>query len=614
MTDIITIPLDRLVAWKGNVRKTGTQEGIDELAASIAAHGLLQSLVVRPTKNGKYEVIAGRRRFLALTALTKSGRLPKKHPVNCIVASENMDATELSLAENVMRMPMHPIDQLEAFHAIVDAGATAADVASRFGVTELLVNRRLKLARLSPMILDAYRNEEIDLETAQAFTITDDHAAQERVYTALPEWNRTAHAIKRALTEDEVPSTDKRVRFVGLECYRAAGGTVRQDLFNDKDEGYLSDTELLDQLVQDKLRLAADTIKQEGWLWVETAIDLDYAATNHFTRAYPEEAELSDADQAELEALTAEYEQLDSDDEPDTQRLDEIDKRIDLLTESTKKWPTSILNQAGAILSLDHRGEVRVERGLIRPEDRSEEAAPWDNDPPSASRPTHRISASLMAELTAQRTAAISVELLRRPAIALAAIVHRLALTTFYPGAATGSCVQLSIQQTPLASWIAKSSDCRPINERDDHGSSLQSTLPSHPDDLWQWCLDRSTDELLSLLAYLAALSVNAVQTAHDRPDCDRLKHANDLAEALQLDMGKWFTPTAQNYFSRVNRNLIMTAIDEAQGGHGPALDKLKKGELAIRAEAIVATANWLPHPLRNQTAGQGSDDISDAA
>ena len=59
MTDTVNITLDKLVAWEGNVRKTATDSGIEELAASIAAHGLLQSLVVRKHGKSKYAVVAG---------------------------------------------------------------------------------------------------------------------------------------------------------------------------------------------------------------------------------------------------------------------------------------------------------------------------------------------------------------------------------------------------------------------------------------------------------------------------------------------------------------------------------------------------------------------------
>ena len=65
---IASIPLNKLVPWDGNVRKTGASDNLEELTASIAAHGVLQSLVVRKTSRGKYAIIAGRRRYLALSA------------------------------------------------------------------------------------------------------------------------------------------------------------------------------------------------------------------------------------------------------------------------------------------------------------------------------------------------------------------------------------------------------------------------------------------------------------------------------------------------------------------------------------------------------------------
>jgi ParB-like nuclease family protein len=105
-----TIPLNKLTAWEGNVRKTGAGDNLDELIASIAAHGLLQSLVVRKARRGKYAVIAGRRRLLALQALADTGKLAASMQVPCILIAEDANATELSLAENAIRLPMHPAD------------------------------------------------------------------------------------------------------------------------------------------------------------------------------------------------------------------------------------------------------------------------------------------------------------------------------------------------------------------------------------------------------------------------------------------------------------------------------------------------------------------------
>ena len=124
----ITIPLNKMVPWSGNVRKTGAADGITELAASIAAHGLLQSLVVRKAPRGKYAVIAGGRRYRAMTQLVGSGTLDADYGVPCRLLDGDCDPTEISLAENVVRAPMHPADQFEAYRQLIDNGASARTV------------------------------------------------------------------------------------------------------------------------------------------------------------------------------------------------------------------------------------------------------------------------------------------------------------------------------------------------------------------------------------------------------------------------------------------------------------------------------------------------------
>ncbi len=180
MTDIITVPLNKLAAWDGNVRKTGASDGLDELASSIAAHGLLQPLVVRKAKRGKYTVIAGGRRLAALQQLAKQNQIDPDMEIPCSLRSTDADDREISLAENVVRIAMHPADQFEAFARIIDDGATIPEVAVRFGVSETTVAKRLKLGRLPPAIMTAYREDQIDLEQAMAFTLSDDLDAQDR--------------------------------------------------------------------------------------------------------------------------------------------------------------------------------------------------------------------------------------------------------------------------------------------------------------------------------------------------------------------------------------------------------------------------------------------------
>ena len=134
-----TITLNKLVPAKENVRRTGATDGIEELAASIAAHGLLTSLTVRKSARGKFAVIAGQRRYLALSLLAGRDQLPADHPVLCQVKERDADATEIGLAENVVRLAMHPADQFEAFRDLIDKGAGITDIAARFGVAETTV-------------------------------------------------------------------------------------------------------------------------------------------------------------------------------------------------------------------------------------------------------------------------------------------------------------------------------------------------------------------------------------------------------------------------------------------------------------------------------------------
>jgi ParB family transcriptional regulator, chromosome partitioning protein len=302
MTDLIA--LNKLVASTDNARKTGIAEGLEELAASIAAHGLLQSLVVRKTSRGKFAVIAGQRRHMALSMLAEQGRIPADMPIACKVLSKESDAAEISLAENVVRVPMHPADQFEAFRALIDNGAGIADVAARFGVTESLVVRRMKLGRVSPALLSVYREGRMSLEQLQAFTVSDDHAAQERVWQ---EGARYPDSIRATLTEGEIPSTDKRVRFVGLETYEGVGGEVRRDLFDTDDSGYILDAHLLQKLTHDKLAEAVAAVTAEGWQWVELRDSFDWQERSQFSQHH-ELTPLPADQQAVYDGLIAELE------------------------------------------------------------------------------------------------------------------------------------------------------------------------------------------------------------------------------------------------------------------------------------------------------------------
>jgi ParB family chromosome partitioning protein len=193
--------------------------------------------------------------------------------------------------------------EVSAFRALVDAGNSVADISARFGVSDNIVNCRLALARVSPVLWKLYEEEDLSLGVLQAFTLTDDHATQERIWNDLPEWDRDKpNVIRRILLKEEIPATDRRVRFVGLDSYEAAGGFVRRDLFSEGEDGaYVADPELLTRLVNDKLQTLATAATAEGWKWVNVQPQIDHQALGKFRRIQPTPVPLPKKDAAKLE-------------------------------------------------------------------------------------------------------------------------------------------------------------------------------------------------------------------------------------------------------------------------------------------------------------------------
>jgi ParB family transcriptional regulator, chromosome partitioning protein len=154
---------------------------------------------------GKYHVVAGKRRLMALNGINYG------KPVPCTIIAEDADAVEISLVENTIRQQMHPIDQFHAFRQVQESGSTPADIAVRFGYAESTVLKLLKLARVSPKILDAYRAGELTLEHVQAFASSDDTERQDQVFEDFNPDYIDADDIRSELKpEGDIPASDKR--------------------------------------------------------------------------------------------------------------------------------------------------------------------------------------------------------------------------------------------------------------------------------------------------------------------------------------------------------------------------------------------------------------------
>ena len=116
----------------------------------------------------------------------------------------------------------------------------------------------------------------------------------------------SAWQVKRLLTEERIPGTSAVARFVGVEAYEAAAGKVLRDLFSKDDDSavWFDDPALLNNLAIEKLRVFKDELETR-WKWATALVEVDWNTTARYGRIYPEPAERTPEEQAEIEKLEA---------------------------------------------------------------------------------------------------------------------------------------------------------------------------------------------------------------------------------------------------------------------------------------------------------------------
>ncbi len=253
------IPLSQLKVSRLNVRRQGAKE-IDSLAASIAALGIIQPLLVRSDGDG-YEIVAGRRRYLAAKKLDADGAA-EADKLPCVVLEADDDATalEASLAENVERLPMDELEQYEAFAALRKKGLGEADIAAHFAISEQIVRRRLAIATLHPDIRRLYRAGDIDTQTLQLLTLATKE--RQKAWLALhndpeqeppPPWQLKAWLLGGAEIATTAALFDEAV-------YQ---GGIASDLFGE--ERYFTDPDEFWRLQNGAIAERRDQLLKAGW-------------------------------------------------------------------------------------------------------------------------------------------------------------------------------------------------------------------------------------------------------------------------------------------------------------------------------------------------------------
>ncbi|MGE4049674.1 MAG: ParB/RepB/Spo0J family partition protein [Piscinibacter sp.] len=628
--EMLLIKVEDLVPSPYNVRRYSAGQ-VEELAALIASQGLLQNLIVTEQVVGRgkrqqtrFGVVAGERRRRALVLLQERKALAAGHEVLCELVSADL-AVEISLAENSGREAMHPADEFEAFHALVQKGRGIEDVAARFGVSPVVVQRRLRLAALSPKLLALYRDDGINLDQLMALCLTSDHAVQELAWFEAQPWDRAPAALRKRLTEGEVLAHQSALaRFVGVEAYEAAGGAVRRDLFDSDQSCWICDPDLLRRLASEKLDAEAEVVRGEGWAWVEARIELDSVGLRAFSRCEPgvraptadEKRALAELDQRSAE-LDAEQQALDDSDTwtpTDGERIDleeqDIEARRKVIKESRQVWRDEDKAHAGVVVTVGRDGSTEIIRGLIRAEDwratnaegrsrgaRKDAAEVARLAPASTESVEQRapFSETLLRRLAAHRTAALQAVLAQDAQAPLVALTHALALQVFERfGLEARSALQITAR--PPRHELLRAADDLPSGrawaDLEARRAVWLERLPQAEGEWMDWLAALPQAELLDLLG-LCSASLALVPTR-------RASVASSLERLAGLDMRQWWEPTPEAFLNHVSKAQIAQALKEGGAGSDvSAASGMKKGDLATLAATKLVGKGWLPEPLK---------------
>ncbi len=189
-------------------RKTFDEESLQELAASIAEHGVFQPIIVRESTVGGYELIAGERRLRACKIADKR-TIPA-----IIVAIDDSQMMEISLLENIQREDLSAIEEAEAYDQLIKRlGYTQEDLAKRIGKSRVHVTNMLRLLKLPPEIKDMVTSGKLSYGQARTLLAVDDEmtaidlakkAAKEGLTVRQLEKMTTAKPVKKAEPEPDI--------------------------------------------------------------------------------------------------------------------------------------------------------------------------------------------------------------------------------------------------------------------------------------------------------------------------------------------------------------------------------------------------------------------------
>lgn len=582
---IQTVKLSQLRLSPLNVRHV-KPKSIDQLAADIAAHGLLQNLVVY-TEGDRFAVAAGGRRYRALKQLEKAKTIASCHLV-AVDVRDKAQAIELSLAENVSREVMHSADAVIAYGALYRDGLSPEDIAARFGVALSYVTKVLRLAALCPEALKCFARDEIGMEAAQALTLTNEHDRQRE---ALKRCGNQAHSIRRMLTSEKINTDSNLFLFVGHDAYGDAGGTITADLFATNGDGYADDPALVETLAAAKLDEMATLYRAEGWQDVRPSCERphDYYSV---TPVHPAgQREPTAAEQAELDRIEAasamRIAELGEDNVWGDEILDTLRRDVRQIEQSLSLFTNEQKMESAMLLYIGNGGTLEAK--AIRTK-RAEKVN-------TKGTPTQKLdySGAMIEALSRIKTLAVQEAVASNPALALDVLLDCLVGQIVHDEPGYDSPLSLRLERFNVDvpdDMMTMSS----IASVDDIGGNDFAALPEYERFAAIQAMD--VDAKSRLLGLLVASQINGGQAPGTLRDT-RHHRFDKIAYAAGIDMANmWQAPVT--FYDRLQKPVILKIMAETLGqAAADNCAKMKKHDLAVAAAERMAGRGWVPQPLQ---------------
>lgn len=571
---IVEIPHSKLVKNKSNRTVMRDAGNVKRRAAHILKMGILQNIVVTPLegKDGFYQIEAGEGRYESVELLVREGKADADAFLYPAMIADASNLSELiKLAENSNRDDLHPVDEFLTYKAAVDAGNDIKEVAITNGVTLKYVKQRLKLAALSPFLLDMLRKNQLSLESAQVFTLVDDHERQDNVFKSLPDWDRDRPScIKRILLAEKVSSEHPLAKFVGKIAYKKAGGSIVSSLFDDTE--VYENHDLLQQLALKRLQDEAKRLT--GWGWVEITIDSPYNDLYHSTAPLIPVGKLLPEDhQNEIMELEKEAEELDELDDltPEQEkRLEDVWCRLEEIREDEEHYNQYDEREkaiAGCIVGI-HEGRLSMALGRVKAEDQSMLSALRNNEVSEADNNKDLITSgngegytqALIQDMSATRTALLQAQLAERPDLAYDLGVFSVADSLLREGMAGWAPhpSSLTVQANPL-----DNADAEAIASLEKVKGRLNlSWARGSAKERFAKFQALKSDEKAAIFAFCVSRGI-ASHLANSESIAPALK---DITEQLNPNYRRDWRPTKDSYFKRIKADQLLAIGTELIG------------------------------------------------